>query len=274
MKIYIAARYSRKMDARVLSETLRLYGYGITSTWIEEPESPNVQLSEVSSATLTNYAERDIEEINAADVFLLLSDPSTEAHPRGGKHVEFGYAYAKGKRCIVYGPTENIFHMLPDITVVSTRTALLDELRREQVKRSADELRLRVLDVTKPPAPQDSGEVIITDPKTGGQKGSKKCRMDLIPPKTLWDLGLVYGMGATKYTPYNWMRGYAWSLSIAALLRHLTKFVMGEYLDKESGLPHLSHVQWHCATLMEFTRLNLGTDDRQITLTSTEGKTP
>ena len=262
MKIYIAARYSRKEAALTLSQQLSKRGYVITSTWTIEPESPNVQLTDVSPGTLERYAIRDVAEIDAADVFLLMSDPPTEAHPRGGKHVEFGYAYAKGKRCIVYGPQENIFHTLPDITVVSTRTALLDELRREQFKRSADELKLRVLDVTKPPAPQDSGEVVITDPKTGGQKGSKIQRFDLIPVAPLWDLATVYGVGAKKYSERNWERGYRWSLSFAALQRHLFLFWRGEDNDRESGLSHLAHAAFHVFALLEYLHKNKGTDDR------------
>ena len=84
MKIYIAARYSRKEAALTLSQQLSKRGYVITSTWTIEPESPNVQLTDVSPGTLERYAIRDVAEIDAADVFLLMSDPPTEAHPRGG----------------------------------------------------------------------------------------------------------------------------------------------------------------------------------------------
>ena len=105
-------------------------------------------------------------------------------------------------------------------------------------------------------------ETRLVDEKTGGQKGVKPARMDLIPPDPLWKLSLIYGMGAKKYSDDNWRKGYSWRLSIGALLRHIFLFTMGEYLDEESGLPHLAHAAWHCFTLMEFHRLKLGTDDR------------
>lgn len=108
-------------------------------------------------------------------------------------------------------------------------------------------------------------EIRVTDPNTGGQKGQKPCRMELIPPDVLWRLGLVYGKGAQKYADDNWLKGYSWRLSIGALKRHLAQFEMGEYLDKDDGEPHLAHAMFHCATLMEFHRLGRGTDDRQVT---------
>src|SRR5690625_7397406 len=63
------------------------------------------------------------------------------------------------------------------------------------------------------------GEVRVTS-DTGGQKGSKKARFDLIPVVPLWEVAEVYGKGAEKYEDRNWERGYDWSLSFAALRRH------------------------------------------------------
>ena len=102
----------------------------------------------------------------------------------------------------------------------------------------------------------------VVDPKTGGEKGSKLARFDLIPPEPLTLLAQVYGMGARKYADRNWEKGYAWGLSYAALQRHLHAFWGGEELDPESGLPHLAHAMWHCATLMEFVRRHSDLDDR------------
>jgi hypothetical protein len=77
----------------------------------------------------------------------------------------------------------------------------------------------------------------------------------------------AYHMGAEKYKddvagPYNWRRGYAWSLSYAALLRHLTSWAAGERYDAESGLNHLAHAGWHAITLVWFQINKKGTDDR------------
>lgn len=47
---------------------------------------------------------------------------------RGGRHVEFGMAIALGKRAIVVGSQENVFHLLPGVEVYATWEACLDVL--------------------------------------------------------------------------------------------------------------------------------------------------
>lgn len=107
----------------------------------------------------------------------------------------------------------------------------------------------------------------ITDPKTGGQKGQKIERFDLIPAEAERQLALVYGAGSKKYQDDNWRKGYRWRLSIGALRRHLNLWQQGEQFDAEltelAGEPvnHLACVMWHAAALMEFQNLGLGTND-------------
>ncbi len=110
-----------------------------------------------------------------------------------------------------------------------------------------------------------STEVRVVDTVTGGEKGSKLARFDLIPPEALWALAEVYGRGARKYADRNWERGYAWGLSIAALERHLSLWKSGETFDNGeggTGAHHLSQVAWHAFTLFTFQLFGLGTDDR------------
>jgi hypothetical protein len=160
------------------------------------------------------------------------------------------------------------------------------------------------------------GEVRVTDPVTGGQKGQKAVRFDLIPnafmakvdfllkdypsvpafvrshlgrfwfdngpPDNLieaasgvvqalggevaayYHIASVYGAGALKYSDDNWRKGYRWSLSYAAALRHLDAIERGEMMDAEMGVPHYANVWWHCATLWTFATEGLGTDDRPV----------
>lgn len=110
-----------------------------------------------------------------------------------------------------------------------------------------------------------SEEVCVTDPKTGGQKCSKLERFDLIPPEIWKRLARHYGVGAQKYEDDNWLRGYSWRLSIAALHRHINAFLCGESIDAETRSHHLVAAMWHCIALQEFERLGLGTDDRYCT---------
>lgn len=112
-------------------------------------------------------------------------------------------------------------------------------------------------------------EVRITS-ATGGQKGSKVARFDLIPTGPLWELAEHYGKGAQKYERVNgldnWRNGYDWSLSYAALQRHAVAFWNGEDMDEETGSKHLIAVAWHAFTLAHFANdktLREQFDDRQ-----------
>lgn len=105
-------------------------------------------------------------------------------------------------------------------------------------------------------------EVRMVDPDTGGEKGSKLARYDLVPTGPLWDLAELFGTGAKKYAERNWERGYGWSLSFAAAMRHLWLFWGGEDYDKESGCKHVIAAAWHCFALAYFMDLKKGKDDR------------
>lgn len=51
----------------------------------------------------------------------------------------------------------------------------------------------------------------------------------------------VREFGAKKYDRDNWRKGFKYSRSIAAALRHIEAFNEGEDLDPESGLLHIGH---------------------------------
>ena len=104
-------------------------------------------------------------------------------------------------------------------------------------------------------------EVRVTDPVTGGQKGSKLPRFSLIPADFLWALAEHYGRGSLKYDDRNWEKGYQWSLSVDALHRHLAQWLCGEDNDAETGSSHLVAVAWHVIALWWFHRHQRGTDN-------------
>lgn len=108
----------------------------------------------------------------------------------------------------------------------------------------------------------ESKEVRYTDPKTGGMKGEKLARFDLLPPDIVHELAEHYGKGAKKYGDRNMEKGYPWSKTYAACHRHLNAFWRGEDIDEETGSLHLIAAAWHCFTMAWFFRHNAGTDDR------------
>jgi hypothetical protein len=119
-------------------------------------------------------------------------------------------------------------------------------------------------------------ERIVVDPKTGGKKGQKIERYDLIPFTAMEELARVYGKGAQKYDDFNWLKGYSWGLSIGAMLRHISAFARGEDKDPDDGLHHLAHAAWHCFTLMVFQAEKRGTDTRfpRILVALRDGEQP
>ncbi len=109
-----------------------------------------------------------------------------------------------------------------------------------------------------------SKEVRVKDALTGGEKGSKPERFDLIPVSAMKEVARVYGYGASKYSYRNWERGYDWGLSIAALERHIAEFKNRKSFDDESGLHHLAHATFHLLALMTWETNEVGTDSRTV----------
>lgn len=101
-----------------------------------------------------------------------------------------------------------------------------------------------------------------TTSSTGGEKGVKDARYDLIPVQALEQLAIHYGVGARKYDDNQWRKGYEWSKSYAALQRHATQFWNGEDFDEETGSNHMAAVAWHAFTLLTFFYEHPDFDDR------------
>src|SRR6185437_9190435 len=118
---------------------------------------------------------------------------------------------------------------------------------------------LTAKDLTAPTP--ETGEVRVTS-ATGGAKGSKLARFDLIPPGPEIELAELYGKGGEKYEDRNWERGYPWHLSYAALRRHLAKFWKGQDRDPQTGTKEIICVAWHASALAEFMETQPECDDR------------
>lgn len=97
---------------------------------------------------------------------------------------------------------------------------------------------------------------------TGGEKGTKDERFDLLPQEALVKVARHYGVGARKYAAHNWRKGYEWSKSFAAMQRHANAFWSGEDIDEETGSPHMAAVAFHALTLLTFMDEQPDFDDR------------
>jgi nucleoside 2-deoxyribosyltransferase len=128
IKVYIVSRYGLKEKMREQAKILRSHGMIITSTWIDEPHDSQCKLSDVPEGMLPVYARNDIRDLKEADCVIFSSEEPTFLGVRGGRHVEFGYALALGKRIICVGPKENIFHYLYEVEHVSSWSQVLGYL--------------------------------------------------------------------------------------------------------------------------------------------------
>jgi len=91
-----------------------------------------------------------------------------------------------------------------------------------------------------------------------------KLRYDLIPTSAMTGLAEVLTFGANKYAPNGWKAvPDAIERYYAALHRHLIAWREGEEVDKESGLPHLSHVLTNVAFLLELNNMKNGESSKR-----------
>ena len=119
MKIYLASRYSRREELCAYRAELEDYGHTVTSRWL----NGNHQVDDRGLSTEAEQGERvrfaieDWNDLMAADWCISFTETPRSSNSRGGRHVEFGAALAAGKKCIVIGPRENVFHCMPTVVV-------------------------------------------------------------------------------------------------------------------------------------------------------------
>jgi hypothetical protein len=117
VKVYLAARYSRREELCGYAAELRAAGFEITSRWLDgDHQISDGGLSEQAHAQeRQRFAEEDWTDLMAAEVTISFTEEPRGTNSRGGRHVEFGAAMALGQYCIVCGPAENVFHHLPEV---------------------------------------------------------------------------------------------------------------------------------------------------------------
>jgi len=119
MKVYLAARYSRRLEIAGYAEELRLRGIIVTSRWLDGSHQisdgavPLGDTAEAAAALRVRFARDDYDDVRTADTLVAFTEPPRSSSSRGGRHVELGLALAWGKAVIVVGPRENLFHWWP-----------------------------------------------------------------------------------------------------------------------------------------------------------------
>lgn len=292
---------------------LRDYGHEVTSpAEMDRKDHPDFDptLNDLAGFDVEDALRRDFRVILEQDAIVLL--PGWRAST--GARAERFVAEVTGRRVYTLNPDRHNpgfqSHLLevgptsktPDgWAITDPKPELLlpdpyrfnndDGLWHEYTVPAPDPIKIRWIDTppqvglfagTRPDAP---GEYRVTDSDTGAQKGQKLRRMDLVAWDVLEDFSEFLGLGARKYEERNWEAGYAWSLSIAAMSRHLARVAQGYDLigeapddteeppeydedgklvsgDPTYGQPHVLAIIFHAVALARYMRTNRDKDDR------------
>jgi NTP pyrophosphatase (non-canonical NTP hydrolase) len=133
MQIYLAARYSRRIELCRYREELRYMGHTVQARWLDGEhqissagipigehgetlvEGDDGSTSARATALRTKFANDDRDDVLGADLMINFTEPPRSDASRGGRHVECGLALANGSTVIVVGYRENIFHWLEEV---------------------------------------------------------------------------------------------------------------------------------------------------------------
>lgn len=86
----------------------------------------------------------------------------------------------------------------------------------------------------------------------GDRLNKGKPKISMVPAELIEGIAKVFMMGEEKYGRNNWKQGLSFTETYDSLQRHLIAYQKGEYVDQESGLPHLYHAGANLAFLTYF----------------------
>ena len=119
MNVYLAGRFSRLPELVQYADQLESLGIHCTSRWLRGGhEWVGTSDDDIPVDRLAQFAQEDLDDLNAADVLVCFTESPRTGPARGGRHVEMGYALAKGKAIVVVGHYENVFYCLPHLWYV------------------------------------------------------------------------------------------------------------------------------------------------------------
>lgn len=131
MKIYLAGSWARRAEIREHARKIEAMGHTVTSSWLSHSQYDSHDDGEtvtLERGVLQELADQDLRDVDAAETLVAFTEQPGTTLSRGGRHVEFGYALAKGLRLLVVGPEENIFHTKAAARF-DTATDLMDYLQ-------------------------------------------------------------------------------------------------------------------------------------------------
>ena len=151
--IYLAARYTRRLELCGYRDQLEALGYEVPARWLngmhqldndgkpigEDGEALVEQHDEHGSAQASpplreKFALDDYRDVLAADVLVAFTEVPRSGNSRGGRHVELGIALGSGIPVMIVGPRENVFCHLPHVRHFEDWAGCLDALTRSRAR--------------------------------------------------------------------------------------------------------------------------------------------
>ena len=143
MIIYLAARYSRRLELCGYRTQLAEHGIKVAARWLDGAHqlgNDGMPLTEEGERRFEDgdpsadhlrdkFARDDLEDVLAADLLVAFTEQPRTGASRGGRHVELGIAIGAGKRIAIVGPRENIFCWLEQVDHYPSWGAFLDHVK-------------------------------------------------------------------------------------------------------------------------------------------------
>lgn len=148
MRIYLAARYSRRLELCEHRTELEAIGYKVNARWLngahqisdtgiplgdkgEALVEDDDKSTHVKAAALrTKFASEDICDVITSDLLIAFTEPPRSEVSRGGRHVELGIALGCRTQVWIVGHRENIFCWLEEVRFFETWAKCLETLKK------------------------------------------------------------------------------------------------------------------------------------------------
>ncbi len=121
--VYLASRYERREELRKHASQFTAAGFEVVSSWLW-----------TDLGATADEARMCLADLDRADTLVFFAEDPAIGWPRGSRCVEYGYALRAGKRLLVVGERENLFHqLLTDADVFKTADDLITALLKETI---------------------------------------------------------------------------------------------------------------------------------------------
>ena len=131
MNIYLSAQWARRAEIEGYALILRGRDHDVVSRW--HHGEPMGNEATATPADWREWALADLQDVKKCGMFVTFTEPKGTMS-RGGRHVEWGYAIAKGAELVVVGPLESQFYTLFTARYASPAQWLDDDAPRRAAR--------------------------------------------------------------------------------------------------------------------------------------------